>query len=89
MLFGLGNTFRSLTMSPMNSVLQQVRRHARAHFETGGVAVPASKDAKKQPVPQEEYLLPSDIDAAEVMAAIEAKLGGSARQRQRDEADVL
>ena len=89
MLFSLGNTFRSLTMSPMNSVLQQVRRQARAHLERGGVAVPTSKDAKKVSVPLEGIVLPPDIDPADVMSAIETKLGDAGKQRQRDEPDVL
>ena len=86
---GLGHSFSNLTLSPTNSVLQQVRRQARPHLETGGTATPTSKNVKKPPATAEEFLLPPDIDAAEVLAAIEAKLGGSARHRRHDEPDVL
>ena len=86
---GLGHALRSLTTAPMNSVMQHVHRQARAHLERGGTATLASKDAKKPPETAEEFLLPPDIDDAEVMCAIEMKLGGSARQGRRDEPDVL
>jgi hypothetical protein len=86
---GLGHTLRSLTMSPMNSVMQQVHRQTRGHLERGGTATPAGKDAKKVSVPLEGIVLPPDIDAADVMSAIETKLGGAGKQRQRDEPDVL
>jgi hypothetical protein len=76
-------------MSPIDSALQQLHRQARAHLAAGGSAVPGSDKAKPTPAPAEEFLLPTDIGAAEVMAAIEAKLGGSARQRRPDEPDVL
>ena len=86
---GLGHSLRALTLSPTNSVLQQLHRHARPHLETGGTATPTSKDVKKPPETAEEFLLPPDIDPADVMSAIETKPGGAGKQRQRDEPDVL
>jgi hypothetical protein len=68
--------------------MQQVHRQARAHLETGGIAVPASKDAKKPPARIEDFLLPKDVDAEEVMAAIEAKLRGG-RGSQESESKLL
>jgi hypothetical protein len=76
-------------MSAVDSALQQVHRQARPHLKTGGTATPTSKDVKKPPETAEEFLLPPDIDPADVMSAIETKLGGAGKQRQRDEPDVL
>jgi hypothetical protein len=86
---GLGNTLRSLTMSPVASALDQAHRMARRHLEAGGAAGPASGKAKPTTPAAEEFDLPEDVDADEVLAAIHAKLGGAGKPRRHDEPDVL
>jgi hypothetical protein len=73
MLFGLGNTLRSLTTSPATAALQQAHRMARRRLESGG---PASSKRSRgdDDAADAEFELPSDIDPAEVALAIHAKL---------------
>ena len=73
MLFGLGNTLRSLTTSPATAALQQAHRMARRRLESGGAA--SSKRSRgDDDAADAEFVLPSDIDPAEVALAIHAKL---------------
>jgi hypothetical protein len=98
MLFGLGNTFRSLTMSPVASALDQARRMARRHLEAGGAAGPASAQAKPvvasakakplRPVGGDFYL-PADLDPAEIEEKIRSKLSGSRSIGDSGEVKVL
>ena len=46
---GLGNTLRSLTLSPMNAALQQAHQMARQRLEAGGAAAPAIDKPKPPP----------------------------------------
>src|SRR5438874_7193481 len=73
MLFGLGNTLRSLTTSPATAALQQAHRMARRRLESGG---PASSKRSRgdDDAADAEFVLPLDIDPAEVALAIHAKL---------------
>ena len=73
MLFGLAQSLRSLTASPMAGLVQEAHRMARRRLEAGGPAVPAPKPVKTDPVPA-DYVLPIDIDADDVVTAIEAEL---------------
>jgi hypothetical protein len=43
---GLGHTLRSFTMSPVDSVLQQLHRQARAHLAAGGTTAPVTDKVK-------------------------------------------
>ena len=73
MLFGLGNTLRSLTTSPATAALQQAHRMARRRLESGGAA--SSKRRRgDDDAADAEFVLPLDIDPAEVALAIHAKL---------------
>ncbi len=80
MLFGLGNTLRSLTTSPATAALQQAHRMAQRRLASGG---PASSKRSRgaDDAADTEFELPSDIDPAEVALAIHAKLhaGGGAQ----------
>ena len=71
---GGGNILRSLTLSPMDSMLQQVRQMARRHLETGGPTVSVPKSAKPDLAPR-DYILPLDVNPDQVRQAIEAKMG--------------
>src|SRR3954465_15980837 len=72
--FGLGNTLRSLTMSPATAAIPEAHRMARRRLEAGGPAAPAPRPIKADPVPA-DYVLPLEVPADEVFKAIEAKLG--------------
>src|SRR5438105_10863039 len=68
MLFGLANSLRSLTRSPIAGALHEARRMARRPLETGGAAS-AQVDADAQ-----EFVLPADVDPVEVAREIEDQL---------------
>ena len=71
MLFGLAQSMRSLTRSPMGSLVQEAHRMARRRLEAGGpVATP--KPVKADAVPA-DYVLPLDIDPTDLVTAIEAE----------------
>jgi hypothetical protein len=72
MLFGLDHTMRSLTASPMTAAINAAHRMARRRLEAGGTAVSASDPVDDQPGPA-DFVLPADIDPADVARAIEAK----------------
>src|SRR3954451_12180093 len=74
MLFGLAQSLRSLTASPMAGLVQEAHRMARRRLEAGGPAAPAPRPVKADPVPA-DYVLPLEVPADEVLKAIEAKLG--------------
>ena len=62
MLFGLAQSLRSLTKSPMASLVQEAHRMARRGLEVGGgVGMGCGGvDARVDP---NEFILPSDVDA--------------------------
>src|ERR1051325_4904638 len=72
MLFGLAQSLRSLK-SPMASLVQEAHRMARRRLEVGGgVGMGCGGvDARVDP---NEFILPADVDADEVVKAVEAEL---------------
>src|SRR3954471_22086092 len=73
---GFANTFRSLTASPIASAVHEARRMARQRLEAGGAAVALAPTSRAgSPADSHDVLLPPDIDADEVVKAINAKLG--------------
>ena len=63
-------TLRALTAgSPITRVMQEVRRMARRHLETGGAVVPAQGRLGSV-----GFRVPADVDVVRLRAAIEAKL---------------
>jgi hypothetical protein len=86
---GLGGALRSLTMSPIDSVLQQVHRQARGHLEAGGVAVPAIDKAKPLRQVGGDFYLPADVDPEEIDREIRSKPSGSGSATDNSEFRVL
>ena len=70
---GGSNILRSLTLSPLNSALQQAHQMARRHLEAGGATTPPPKHPKPDTAPA-DFIVPRDINADEVAQAVEAKL---------------
>ena len=60
MFFGLANSLRSLTRSPLEAALQEARRMARRHLEAGGSAGLPRKDPKVRPDAAE--FIEGDVD---------------------------
>src|SRR3954452_10302739 len=71
MLFGLAQSLRSLTASPMSSLVKEAHRMARRRLEAGGSAVP--RDQVDDQRDMDDFELPGDLDANE-LKNIEAKL---------------
>src|SRR5205823_5498964 len=71
----LGNALRSLTTSPATAALQQAHRMAQRRLAAGGAsgAVRPVENDDDDSGPA-DYVLPSDIDPAEVALAIDAEL---------------
>ena len=67
-----GNMFRSMTVSPMQSMLQEVHQMARQRLEAGGAA---ARDSRRvdQDAPC-EFLVPQDIDILQFAIGMEGKL---------------
>jgi hypothetical protein len=74
-LFGLGNTLRSLTRSPLASALSEAHRMARLRLEAGGSARGPHAEVDETPGAT-DFELPPDVDPVEVALAIEAKMRG-------------
>jgi hypothetical protein len=72
MLFGLGNTLRSLTTSPATAALQQAHRMAQRRLAAGGAS--GAVRSVENDDDDTDYLLPSDVNPALVAMAIHAKL---------------
>ena len=72
---GLGNTFGALTLSPIQSVLNEAHKMARRHLEAGG---PVGSTTKRAEVHRaaEPFVLPVDIEPSALAQALRAKLGG-------------
>ena len=91
MLFNLGQTLRSLTMSPISTAVEQAHRMAQRRLEAGGAAVSA-RGRVDDHSGSRDFVLPTDIDPVEVAVAIEAKLRGgrgSAHERGNSAHSVL
>ena len=71
---GLAPSLRSLTRSPLQSLLNEAHKMARRHLEAGGPAAAPPKQAKahRDGVP---FVLPADIDPSEFAQSIRAKPG--------------
>jgi hypothetical protein len=69
----LANSLRSLTASPIGTVVDQAHRMARRRLVSGGPASP-KRSRGDDDAADAEFVLPSDIDPAEVALAIHAKL---------------
>ena len=91
MLFNLGQTLRSLTMSPISTAVEQAHRMAQRRLEAGGPAVSARGHVDDHSRSR-DFVLPTDINPVEVAVAIEAKLRGgrgSAHERENGAHSVL
>jgi hypothetical protein len=75
-------TLRSLTKSPITSALDQARRMAKQHLESGGNVTPGAGGG------DEGVVLPAGVDVGVVAAAISAALIGSDSYRRRQPAAV-
>src|SRR3954454_17265248 len=71
MLFGLAQSLRSLTASPMAGVVKEAHRMARRRLEAGGSVVPRGGANDQRDM--DDFELPGDLDANE-LKIIEAKL---------------
>src|SRR6059058_4769405 len=71
MLFGLAQSLRSLTASPMAGLVQEAHRMARRRLEAGGSAAPRGQVDDQRDI--DDFELPGDLDANE-LKIIEAKL---------------
>src|SRR3954465_6945472 len=71
MLFGLAQSLRSLTASPMAGLVQEAHRMARRRLEAGGSAAPRGQ--VDDHCDMDDFELPGDLDANE-LKIIEAKL---------------
>lgn len=74
-LFGLGNTLRSMTRSPLTSALSEAHRMARLHLDSGGSAGSPHGDGDDASGVT-DFELPLDVDPIEVALAIETKMRG-------------
>ena len=72
MIFELARSLRSLTRSPLDSVLHAARRMARPHFEEGGTVPHEGRVVDQNE--DGDFLLPSDVDPMVVALAIDEKL---------------
>jgi hypothetical protein len=79
MFFGLDNTLRSLTASPMTTAIDQARRMAQHRLEAGGIVSGHGRD-DDDPGPF-GFVLPSDIDPVVLATAIEDGLRPSGRHQ--------
>jgi hypothetical protein len=69
-MFNLAPTLHALTAgSPITTAIHEARRMARRHLETAGAAVSTGREPQSA-----RFLVPADIDAVALVAAIEAKL---------------
>src|SRR4051812_24437438 len=78
MLFGLAQSLRSLTASPMAGLVQEAHRMARRRLEAGGSAAPRGQVDDQRDI--DDFELPGDLDVNE-LKIMEARL--------RDEAGSL
>ena len=69
---GGANILRSMTLSPMQSMMQEAHHMARRHLEAGGSAAPENKRGDQDA--NSEFLVPQDIDILQFAMAMEGKL---------------
>ena len=70
---GLANSLRSLTASPIGTLVDQAHRMARRRLESGGAAI-SKRSRGDDDDTEAEFVLPSDLDPADVALAIHAEL---------------
>ena len=78
MFFDLAKSLRSLTRSPIHSVIHEAHRFARHHLESGGNVTPHNT------IGDQDFVLPPDVSASALASAIEDRLRGqrlSSRKR--------
>ena len=68
MFFDLAKSLRSLTRSPIHSVIHEAHRFARHHLESGGNVSPDCGGS------DEDFVLPPDVSASAVASAIDDRL---------------
>ena len=86
MFFDLAKSLRSLTRSPIHSVIHEAHRFARHHLESGGHVTPHNT------IGDQDFVLPPDVSASAVARAIEDRLRGqrfSSRKRGIDAVSPL
>ena len=72
MLFEMARSLRSLTRSPIESILHAARRMARPGFEEGGTVPTEGRIVDQND--DGDFLLPQDVDPMVVALAIDEKL---------------
>ena len=75
MFFDLAKSLRSLTRSPIHSVIHEAHRFARHHLESGGNVTPHNT------IGDQDFVLPPDVSASAVASAIEDRLRGQRSRR--------
>ena len=85
---GFGNTFRALTMSPIQSALNEAHRMARRRLEQGGATAPAAKPKARAADPG-DFIVPADVDAQELAKAIERHLAQQGSEPPADAPPLL
>ena len=73
MFTGLANSLRSLTASPIGTLVDQAHRMARRRLESGGAAN-SKRSRGDDDAADTEFVSPLDIHPAKVAMAIHAKL---------------
>ena len=76
MFTGLANSLRSLTASPIGTLVDQAHRMARRRLESGGAAN-SKRSRGDDDAGESEFVLPSDVNPVLVAMAIHAKLGNT------------
>src|SRR5437868_15538318 len=83
MFFDLAKSLRSLTRSPIHSVIHEAHRFARHHLESGGNVTGSGT------IGDQHYVLPPDVGASEVATAIDDWLRGQSRKRSNGATPAL
>ena len=86
---GLGNTFRAMTTAtPIQDAVNLAHRAARQRLEAGGTAAPVRKPVARDAAPA-DFIVPADMDADEVVRAIERQLADRGYERPHDAPPLL
>jgi len=71
---GIGsNAFRALTMAPIQTLVNEANRMARRRLEQGGATAQRPKPVGRKTIPA-DFILPLDVDADELVKAVERHL---------------
>src|SRR5205823_3225143 len=86
---GLDNTFRAMTAAtPIQDAVNLAHRAARQRLEAGGTAAPVRKPVARDAAPA-DFIVPADVDADEVVRAIERQLADRGFERTADAPPLL